>query len=104
MNAGERDEHQAQHPYHVQQQHGGPAKRGEFCHAQHSGITLTRDLFDPEVALAHDQLPDLEGEEQRREEEQGDHRGQGSRVLGWAPRVNQEESAGRLREPGIALG
>ena len=73
VNPGERDQHQAQHPCDVQHQHGGPAKRGEFRQAQRSRVTVTRDLFNAEVALAHDQLPDLEGEEQRGQEEQDDH-------------------------------
>jgi hypothetical protein len=64
MKTAERHHHQGQHPDNIKHQHGAPAERSEFRQTERPWISVAGNLFDAEVPLAHDELPDFEGQKQ----------------------------------------
>ena len=100
MDAAERHQQKAQHPRDVYREHRAPAKRGEFREAERARIAMAGDLFDAEIALAHDQLPNLEGEEQWGEKDQHDH--ENETLIGKHSDAKAERFA--VRPSGVAGG
>jgi hypothetical protein len=64
---------QGQHPEPVDDQAAAPEEGGDFAEAEFARIGAAGDLFDAEVTFADVELPNLEDQEQRGEEQDGGH-------------------------------